>query len=210
MQQRLQGGIAKQWALELKEQERGSLSEHQSELKERGELEAEALGLGRGRCGAGRQSGPGAAAQAGCGLGGQCRAARAARSGSGDTWAIPGRYRRPLSCHAALPRCCGSARPASRGNPVDGIKASIVPRLPEPGFCGCCPTRVRPEPLYGSLRGDGSRVHTCRPARSCCLRELVPHLSVRNGSGYWRRSASPSQLYKVSRWNIDGFGPQSD
>lgn len=44
MQQRLQGGIAKQWALELKEQERGSLSEHQSELKERGELEAEAWG----------------------------------------------------------------------------------------------------------------------------------------------------------------------
>lgn len=124
--------------------------------------------------------------------------------GPGGRWSGAGSQSGPGAARAVrlvgavrVPSRCPPAGPASHGN------ARVAPtHASSHGF-----------PRVASMsrpRDDGWWGRRCRPVPSRCHREIVPHPSLGDSGQYGHPPASPSQLYKASRWNIDGFGPQSD
>lgn len=199
MQQRLQGGIAKHWALQLKECERGSLSEQRESCKgarssrqRPWSWDAAVAGLGEG-------------VGLGCRPREYCLAQAVLVVSSSSSHAVLASL-----CPPALP--CSALMPSQPWDLGSWHQSRHHPTLPKLQLCGCCPMCAQHKPNLcpgASVPGNGTWVPSCHPTWSCCRGEFMPHLAITNGSGC-HRSASPPQLYKVARWNIDGFGPQSD
>lgn len=122
MQQRLQGGIIKHWALELKERGALCLSARAScsgaRSSEQGRRRASRCR--RRRCGMGPR-GPSSAGQSSAGC-------------------VP---RAPHLQPPSAPRSSASINPAHGGGSADDIKASSSDGFPQLRLCGCSPTRFQ-------------------------------------------------------------------